>query len=34
MPNLGIFVLKFENNIVIFEIIVFEFVYLQNLVQE
>ena len=31
MPNLGIFVLKFENSIVIFEIIVFKFVYLQNL---
>ena len=30
MPDLGIFGLEFENNIVIFEISTLQFVYLQN----
>ena len=34
MPDLGIFGLEFENNIVIFEISTFEFVYLQNLAEK
>ena len=34
MLDLGIFGLKFENNIVIFEMSALEFVYLHNFVQE
>ena len=34
MPNLGILGLKFENNIVIFEISTLELVYLQNLAKK
>ena len=34
MPDLGIFELKFEKNIVIIEINAFELVKLQNFVQE
>ena len=34
MLDLGIFGLKFENNMFIFEISALEFVYLQNFVQE
>ena len=34
MPDLGIFGLEFENNIVIFEISILEFAYLQNFVKK
>ena len=33
MPDLGIFGLEFENNIVIFEISTLEFVYFQNFME-